>query len=190
MKIGIAVACHERDRAFLQCLGESLTRALTRTPVTTRVLININKGEKSLKDIKTDIFDYLFEQAGCDVVLNVDADFYLFPHILKHVSSKQACSFAELKRRPTDLLMTLIRLVYPGSWSGCYSLPYHIWQRVKPNFDGTDTSVKRALQGQWKFIRRFCYYDLRPYRAGSVKVSIDRRGLLSRIFYRFSRLQP
>lgn len=143
-----------------------------------------------MREIKTDLFDYLFQEAHCDVVLNVDADFYLFPHILKYVRFDRAVSFADLKRRPTDLLMALIRLLYPGSWSGCYSLPYHIWQRVKPSFDGTDTSVKRALQGAYKFERRFCYYDLRPFQKKSVLDSKVRRGLLSRIFYKFSRLQP
>jgi len=186
MKIGLAIPCLEKDVPYLKGLEESISRL---DPPPFVHIINFNDGAKSLEFYRSELFEHLFNIAQCDIVLSVDADFYLFPHILRYVRSDKVVSFADLKLRFTDVPLNLIRLFWPRSWSGCYSIPAKIWDNIKDQFDGSDTSIKKAIEPNYVFIKRFCYYDRRPYKRESVKGSLLKRSKLSRIFYKFSRLQ-
>jgi len=156
LKVGVAIPCHVDDKPFLlKCLQS--VRALQ--PKAFDVSVNINRGEKSLKEIRTRLFDSLFA-LGCDAVLSCDADFYVFPQILKHISATHVVSFAQLEKNLSDIPIMLIRLFYPRSWSGLYSLPKHEWLRIKDLWDGTDTSVKQ-LCPNYRFVKRPMYYALR-----------------------------
>ena len=156
MKISIAVPCHVNDAEYLrQCLA-SIEKL---NPPAYCHYVAWNTGETTLKDLRIDMFDRLFSQ--CDVVLSCDADFYLFPHILKYVKPNKVTSFAQMENKFwSDIQQTLIRLINPHSWSGLYSIPKTVWSNVKEYFDGSDTSIKN--HASYVFIRHFCYYALRP----------------------------
>jgi len=186
LKIGVAIPCLKKDFPYLEVLYESISRL---NPPPFMMMINFNEGTKSLKFYRTELFNTLFNKFKCDVVLSVDADFYLFPNILRYVQSDKAVSFAELKLRFSDILLNLIRLFWPKSWSGCYSLPKKVWEnQVKPFWDGTDSSVKKLLKGNYVFVRKFQYYDLRPYKKEAVDFLLLRKSLARRLFWRFTRL--
>ena len=185
LKIGLAIPCHVKDLSFLKVCLNSIKHL---SPQPYKVEVNVNEGQQSLKDIRSELFDLLFEE-GCDVVLSCDSDFWLFPTILQHVKRDIPVSFAELKRSFSDLPMTIIRLFWRGSWSGCYSLPRNVWQyQIKGFWDGTDGSVKKLLKGNYSFIRKFQYYDLRPFRRESVDFVLANKSLGKRLFWRLTRL--
>lgn len=159
MKVGIAIPCHEDDLPIFRNCRESLCNL---NPQPYRVAIDVNKGNKSLMEIRQNLFEGLYA-LGCDVVLQCSADFYLFPHILRHVSTREVVTFTNLNRRRWDLFFTLHGLLLRNrSWTGCYSIPRDLWfDLVRDQFDGTDSSVAKAV-GRWK-VKALQYYALRPY---------------------------
>lgn len=182
-KIGLAVPCYTEDIPYLAGLSLSIARL---NPYPDKVKIEVNQGP--LKTVREHLFDELFQT--CDVVLSADADFYLFPHILRYIRRNQAVSFADLKTRVSDLPISLIRLVWPHSWSGLYSLPRETWfNQIKPFWDGTDGSIKQLLNGNYHFVKRFSYYDRRPYARASVHACMQQRSFFKKMAYRFLRLQ-
>lgn len=159
MKIGVATPCHVDDTSLLCFCLQSVASL---KPSAYLHLVDVNNGEHSLKTIRTNLFNALFDK-GCDVVLSCDSDFWLFPKILEHVSLEHVVSFASLTPKLSDITLMMIRLFYPKSWSGLYSLPKHEWEHLKERWDGTDTSVKQ-LCFKHRFVKRPLYYALRPSR--------------------------
>lgn len=156
MKVGVAIPCHIDDKPLLQDCLESVANL---NPQAFLHLVDLNDGKRSLKLLRTALFDSLFDK-GCDVVLNCDVDFWLFPQILQYVRHDCVVDFAQLERNFSDVPIMLLRLFYPQSWSGLYSLPKHEWERIKTSWDGTDTSVKQ-LCPNYVFVKRPMYYALR-----------------------------
>lgn len=188
MKIGIATPCHVDDQAYLR---ECLSSISNLRPQPFAHLININHGESSLHKIRTDLFDGLFDNVECDIVLSCDADFWLFPKILSYIERKIATDFCCLERRFfADLIMAGIHLVYHASWSGCYALPKEIWKKeIKPSWDGTDPSVKDILGRNYKFVKRPLYYALRPWRSETTDPFLASMSVLQRIKWKMIRLR-
>lgn len=185
MKVGIAVPCFQADLPNLYRCLESIRKL---KPQPYRVLVHFNFG-LDLKTIRTELFDSLFSM-GCDVVLNCDADFHLFPDILKHVRRDKVVSFNQLERRVADVPVTLVKLFYPKSWTGCYSIPKHVWYgKVRGLWDGTDTSVKQ-LAGQYMFEKRFCYYALRPWQTSTTAQLLSKMSLPKRFLWSLMRMRP
>lgn len=185
LKVGVAIPCHVQDIGFLKCCLNSVKHL---SPQPYKVAIDLNEGDKGLKNIRACLFDFLFKK-GCDVVLSCDSDFWLFPNILSYVRCDIAVSFAELKRRFSDLPGTLIRLFWRGSWSGCYSLPKKVWQsQIRGFWDGTDGSVKNLLEDNYVFVHRFQYYDLRPFKRESVDLLLASKSLGRQLFWKLTRL--
>lgn len=188
MEIGIVTPCHVNDQAFLRKCKESIANL---NPQPFCHIVNINKGEQSLKQIRTDLFDAAFEK-GSDVVLQCSADFWLFPKILAHVRKEVVTSFANLNNRfLSDMMLTGLRLIYPRSWTGCYSLPKEVWeQQVKPAFDGNDTSVHLVLgKRNYVFVRSPLYYAMRPWRRETTKTLLANMSLKRKIHWKLTRLK-
>jgi len=184
VSVGIAVPCFQADLPNLYRCLESIRKL---NPPPHRVLVHYNFG-LDLKTIRTELFDSLFRM-GCDVVLNCDADFYLLPHILRYVRSDRVVSFNQLERRVADVPMTLAKMFWNRSWTGCYSIPRQIWfSRVREWWDGSDSSVKR-LAGKYVFERRFCYYALRPWQTETTRKLLVKMSLPKRLLWSFMRLK-
>jgi hypothetical protein len=177
-KIGIAIPCHVNDQHFLSLCLSSISRL---DPPPHKHLVNLNRGEGGLKRIRTELFDELFRT--CDIVLQCDAEFYLLPNILSYVSAQKATSFSCLTRGVSDILKIIARFLSRHPWTGCYSLPKEVWQKVKasPEWDGTDTSVKRIAKN-YQFVYTPKYYILRrsPKR---IQVALSQKSLLGKIRY-------
>ena len=185
MKVGIAIPCHIDDKRFLDVCLSSI-RNLEPQPFD--VWIDVNKGERTLREIRGFLFDSLFND-GCDVVLQCSCDFHLFPHILKYVSEKQVVTFTPLAKRLYDVTLAMHRLLMPRrTWTGCYSLPKKIWfETVKPSFDGSDTSVSKAIE-KWK-VKSFQYYLLRPYQKKTTRISVASFLLWKRLVWQLLRFK-
>lgn len=176
IKIGIAIPCYIKDKQFLAtCL-----RAIANLdPPPHTHLVDLNRGEGGLKRIRTRLFDKLFET--CDVVLQCDVDFYLFPDILSHVRRGKVTSFSRLTRGLVDVLMVIVRFLSRHPWTGCYSLPKAVWQKIKSSnkWDGTDASIQNIVNN-YIFVHTPKYYLLRrsPRR---IQVALSRKNLLGKV---------
>jgi hypothetical protein len=176
IKIGIAIPCHINDKHFLPFCLQAIANL---DPPPHTYLVDLNRGEGGLKGIRTRLFDKLFET--CDVVLQCDVEFYLFPDILSYVHEKKLTSFCHLTRSFVDIIKVIARFLSRNPWTGCYSLPKHLWQKVKasPKWDGTDTSVKKIV-GEYIFVHSPKYYLLRrsPRR---IQVALNEKSLFKKI---------
>lgn len=186
MKTCIAVACHNRDKPQLKVLKQSLAKL---DPRPKQILIQFNDGSRPMQEIRSSLYDLAFLM-GADIILSCDCDFYLLPHILRYTRPDKTVSYCDLKKRFSDIFTLGIRLFWRGSWSGCFSFPKKVWDQVKPHYDGTDTSFKLALGGKFEFVKRPCYYDLRPFRKSSVRQSLRMKSFPKRVLYHLTRFQP
>ncbi len=153
MRVGIAIPCHVQDKPYLQeCLGTIANL----NPEPHRVLINMNNGNQSLQTIRTQLYDELF--TDCQVVLQCCADYHLFPDILKHIHPSKVTSFNRLNRGLTDIPRLILHILQDlrrgRSWTGCYSIPKHLWKTVRnhPVWDGTDHSLHQILGANYVFV--------------------------------------
>jgi len=138
MRIGIGVPCHERDTGILRRCLASIDRL---EPAPAVVYVLVNDGSRGLR-VRKEILDVLFYEWGCDVVLNVSADFAVFRGILSDVDEHRVTSFGFLRRHPADLLHIVKRWVTRKAWSGCYSIPRGVWDCFREvDWDGSDSRL-------------------------------------------------
>jgi hypothetical protein len=177
-KIGIAIPCYVDDKRFLPTCLHAIDRL---EPKAHTYLVDLNRGEDGLKEIRTRLFDKLF--ATCDVVLNCDTEFYLFPDILSHVRDQKTTSFSFLLRGFSDIIKVVARFLSRHPWTGCYSIPKSDWNMVRNSslWDGTDTSIQKIVKA-YAFVYTPKYYLLRrsPRR---IKVALAQKSLLGKIRY-------
>jgi len=185
LRVGVAIPCHISDIPILKYCLASIKEL---NPQPHKVSIDINEGEKSLKQIRTSLFDSLFET--CDVVLSVDADFYLFPNILSKVRNDKVVSFMCFYRKHYVFSLTCMRILFFNGWTGLYSIPKKIWfETVRDNFNGTDSSVNRSLgKFNWIFEKGFSYEDLRCYRESSCRQLLKNFPLWKKIYWQMTHL--
>jgi hypothetical protein len=177
-KIGIAIPCHVDDKHFLPTCLHAIEKL---EPKACTYLVDLNRGEGGLKEIRTRLFDKLF--ATCDVVLNCDIEFYLFSDILYHVRDGRTTSFSFLLRGFSDIIKIVARLLSRHPWTGCYSIPKSDWNVVRNSslWDGTDTSIQRIIKN-YVFVHTPKYYLLRrsPRR---INAALAQKSLLGKIRY-------
>jgi len=175
-KIGIAIPCHVNDKKLLPVCLQAVENL---NPPPHTYLVDLNKGEGGLRGIRTRLFDKLFET--CDVILQCDVDFYLFPDILSHVRKRKVTTFCHLTQSFGDIFKVIARFLSRNPWAGCYSLPKAVWQKIKVSYkwDGTDTSVQKIV-GDYVFVYTPKYYLLRrsPHR---IQVALSDKSLFNRI---------
>ena len=162
MKIGVGVPCHVNDEDLLD---RCMTGIRQLDPAPHAIYVHKNRGEGGLKGVRNAMFTELFHE--CDVVLNCDVDFYLFPDILKHVRGDFVTSFAFLTRSLSDVPQSVARLLGFG-WTGCYSIPKPVFEAIRSTWDGTDTSVKN-LALRYRFVKTPKYYVVRAWRPETIR---------------------
>ena len=156
MKIGIAVPCHLRDvEIFRKYCLPSIQKL---NPKPDELTVYFNEGHKDgLKGIKEKLYNNLCNDKNCDIILQCDADFYLFKNILKYVESNILVNYCNIVKTPISTIIRLVlRNIVKKPWAGCYALPCKIWNKqIKDNpiWDGSDSSVKYATNLNYKSIR-------------------------------------
>lgn len=203
MKIGIGVAfSFSHYERFWKCFNESVSKL---DPKPDCFLPYFNKrGLERLKEIRSRIYDKLFFDCDCDVVLSCDADFYLFPKILRYVDGKRIVSFCFF---PFDrhyhlstllfimLKRSLTRLLWkPNAWAGCFSLPRRNWNFIRRHrlWDGTDSSIHRIAKDfmGYSFVLLPKYYLLELSSRTSYSHLLDYKPITKRILGEKIRIGP
>lgn len=172
MKIGVAVPCSIKDLQYLPYCQNSIFH-LDPAPYKVDVFVN-NLGD--LRKVRNTLFDRMFAD-GCDVVLMCDADFHLFPHILRDVRSDVVTSFAQLEKKVfSDWQQAIVRMLWRKNWSGLYSLPKQLYyDRIRDTWDGLDTSIHNLCRDKYVFIKKFSYFALRPTNTFSIQKRLLRK---------------
>jgi len=186
VKIGVAIPCHLEDLSFLRKCLFGINQL---NPKPYRIEIDVNKGERTLREIRERLFDKLFSE-GCDVVLQCSSDFYLFPKILRYVQRERIVTFPCLTYRISDLPMMILTLLGRG-WTGCYSLPKQDWfNKIKDKWDGTDRSIRNLIKKrEYICIKKPCYRAMRPWRSSTLKVELPKMSFSKRFWFMFTRLK-
>lgn len=183
-KVGVAVPCFFGDVCYLGQCFESI-HGLFPQPSFVAVDVNLNSSKT---ESRRKLFDFLFFEKGCDVVLVCDVDFYLLPKILWFVKKDRVVSFPALTLRRWDLPLVFIWLLF-GGWGGCYSMPLKVWKVYGSRFEDLDSGIWHVL-GKWNFDfhKGFCYYALRPYAKESVCKLLSQFPLWKRVLWSLTRL--
>lgn len=138
-KIGIGIPCHVRDVGIVRRTLASIDEL---DPGPYRVKVYVNDGSQGMGYVRRRLFDKLFRDEGCDVVLACSADFGLMRGILKHVDPHRVTSFGFLRRHPADVIHVFKRFISRRAWSGCYSIPRWVWDRFREvDWDGSDSAI-------------------------------------------------
>ena len=187
-KTAIVVPIHIDDIAFYPYVVNNF-KILSPKPAVSIIDINCNS---SLKQAVTLLLETAFNQYDCEVALCSYADFWLFPNILKYVKKDKVVSFYPLRRKPYDLTLSFIRfLLCPNGygWSAIFSIPKKIWEKIKDQYDGTDTSIHKAV-GRFNYDtpKRWLCYALRPYEKNHTSKLLRTFPLWKRIMWRMLRL--
>lgn len=154
MKIGIGIPCHERD---IEIVRRCLSSIRDLDPQPDSVYTCINDGSAGMGAVRQEIFDTLFYEDDCDVVLACSADFGLMRGILNHVDPNFVTSFGFLRRHPADLIHIIKRLLTRRAWSGCYSITWPMWEWFKtdrPDWDGMDSSIDMWCKTRGYHVKR------------------------------------
>ena len=145
LKIGVGIPCHKRDIPLLE--RYTLPSLLNLNPSPYKILILINEGTYTdLKEIKTEIYDSLFKDYDCDIVLTACAD-YLFVNktLMLEVHPDKVMNYGRMLNTPIIGLMWVIaRRLVKKPWSACHSMPKKIWfETIRDSslYDGTDGSI-------------------------------------------------
>lgn len=173
-KIGIGIPCLSVDIPLLEKYCLPSIKKLDPQPDITYILLN--DGVKGgLKQLRRMIFEKLFRDYGCDLVLVVDSDFILFHDILKYVDRKRVTTFAHCIRYPiSGLIMILYGLIITQGWTGCYCLSRDIWNnQIKDKWLGHDSDIPRLINFDYKYVRIPKYMIIRR----------DMKALKRNIFY-------
>jgi len=166
--IGIGTPCLFEDVIILDNLHRSIANILVRREEGRTVIhkVYMNDGSEGLKKVREDMFNDLFYNLNCDVVLQASADFYLFPDILEHIDPLNVTAFTFMTRRITTIIEFMKFRVAPNAWSGCYSISRNVWQALdkEGSFNGSDDSVNsfcKRKRIKIKRVRTPKYYVLR-----------------------------
>ena len=166
LKIGIGIPCLESDRDYLPTCMKGVNE-LKNYGHDVINYIDINDGKEGLKVVRKRIFNKLFDERSCDVVLQCDVDFFLMDEILRYIEKDRLVTFTFMKRKVSTFIELIKFLISPNTWTGCYSIPRDIWKDIenKDAFDGNDTSVHRYCDSsriKIKRVRLPKYWVLRP----------------------------
>ena len=149
LKVGVAIPCHRRDIEI--CFKFPLPTLKLLNPQPHKILIDINDGVYGgLKEIRTKLFDRLFNIYDCDIVLSVCADYRMInKNIIKEMSSDKVMNYGRFFNTPIiGLMHYMARRLTKSSWSAMYSIPRKVWfneVRDNPLWNGYDGSIPRCV---------------------------------------------
>ena len=143
MKIAIVIPSLDSDYVYLDSCLKAIGKL---NPQPDIVLPYVNDGTQGLKKIRTDLFDWVFEDMDFDLALQCSSDFQLFPDILDHVDENAITTFAFLSRKISLPLQMLKFRISPNMWTGCYCIPRNAWEIFKRtpwfhNWSGQDFAI-------------------------------------------------
>ena len=149
LKVGVAIPCHVRDIEI--CLKYPLPTLELLNPKPHKILVNVNRGVYGgLKQIRTKLFDSLFNFYDCDIVLSVCADYrFINKNIINEMSLDKVMTYGRFFNTPIiGLMHYMIRRVTRKPWSSMYSIPREIWfneVRNNPVWNGGDGCIPRCV---------------------------------------------
>lgn len=149
VKVGVAIACHFRDIEI--CLQYPIPTLKLLDPRPHMILLDINDGGyRGLKEIRTRLFDDLFNVHHCDIVLSVCADYRIInKNIINEMSLDKVVNYGRFFNTPIIGLMHYIaRRLTRSPWSAMYSIPREIWfmeVRDNPLWNGFDGSIPKCV---------------------------------------------
>lgn len=186
-KLGIAIPCHTKDVHLLKYCLKSVGQLNPKPHI---VILHLNEGI-GLKEARAKLWNHLFYEKKCDVILTCDADFHLHRHILKHVERNRVCSFRGFGFFRHTIVLTILGVLMPFTkkWNGCFSLPIELWTQIKDDFDGSDSSVRKTVKS-YKWINNFSYTFLTGYEKKHVESLLSKFPLWKRIWWKMTRLNP
>jgi hypothetical protein len=158
LDVTFAIPCHIRDIPLLSkyCLP-SINKL---NPKPSRLVVAFNDGinlehENALKFIRIQLFDKVFKDYDTDVLFSYGADGYFKEKIVTHADPDIVVSVNWLPLRPITIITNLLMYyIIRKGWHGSYFMPRDVWfNTCRSKFDGTDTSIKMALDGNYKIIK-------------------------------------
>jgi len=154
-RIGIGIPCLLSDKTLMEkyCFP-SINRMV---PAPDCIYVYYNDGVKGgLLELRDKIFDKLFLEMGCDIVLVCDTDFmFMTKGILNMVRNDIVVDFITINRFPiSSLILLMMYNIVRKPWAGCYSMPKKVYyEQVKGNWDGTDSSIHKAVNMKYSVSR-------------------------------------
>ena len=147
-RVGVAIPCRVSDVSLAEKYPLPTLQALD--PVPHKVLVLVNDGTRGLKEYRTRLFDSLFLEHGCDVVLSACTDYrFIDKKLMTKMDPVRVQNYGRVFTTPVmSVLFFVLRILARNPWSSMYSLPKRVWFeqiRDSPIFDGTDGSIPRAV---------------------------------------------
>ena len=145
----MAIPCHERDLEI--CFKFPLPTLQLLNPGPHKILVEINRGAYGgLKEIRTKLFDRLFNVYDCDIVLSVCADYRIInKNIINEMSLDKVVNYGRFFNTPIiGLMHYMARRLTRSPWSAMYSIPRKVWfdeVRDNPLWNGFDGSIPRCV---------------------------------------------
>ncbi len=146
----MAIPCHERDIEI--CFKYPVPTLSRLNPAPHIILIKVNSGKYTdLKEIRTSLFDALFNDYNCDVVLSVCTDYLIVNrNLLNEIPLDRVANFGRFFNTPIiGLFYYLLRRCTNSPWSAMYSIPKDVWfneVRDNPLWRGYDGDIPKCVK--------------------------------------------
>ncbi len=172
LRVGVAIPCHFSDITLLEKYPLPTIQALNPPPHKTLVLVN--DGSNGLKEYRTRLFDKLFLDYNCNIVISACADYrFTNKKLITQMNPDKVQNYGRVFTTPImSILFYLLRRITKTPWSAMYSIPKKVWfERIRDNpiFDGTDGSIPRAVNMDYKSHLGISYMLMRRNKKGIIQ---------------------
>lgn len=177
MKVGVAIPCHTRDIEI--CFQYPIPSLSRLTPAPHLTLIKLNSGKYAdLKEIRTQLFDSLFNDHDCDAVLSVCTDYLIVNrNLLNEIPLDRVANFGRFFNTPIiGLFFYLLRLCTRSPWSAMYSIPKDVWfneVRDNPLWKGDDGDIPKCVKMNYEVNYKVNYLLIRRNTKRIVDLSLE-----------------
>ncbi len=176
-RVGVAIPCHVRDSEM--CFRVVVPTLSRMKPAPYMTLIELNTGEYTdLKDLRTRLFDSLFYDHNCDVVLSVCTDYLIINrNLLNEVSLERVVNFGRFFTTPIiGFFFYLLRRCTNSPWSAMYSIPRDVWfneVRDNPLWQGNDGDIPKCVKMNYEINYKVNYLLTRRNTKRIVDLSLE-----------------
>lgn len=172
MRIGVAIPCLNTDVPLLE--KYTLPSLSVLDPPPNKILVLVNDGTGGLKEYRTKLFDKLFLEHKCDIVLSACADYrFTNKKLVTQMNPNKVQNYGRVYNTPLmSILFYVLRRMTRKPWSGMYSIPKKIWfeqVRDNPVFDGTDGTIPRCVDMDYVSHMGVNYMLMRRNRKGIIQ---------------------